>query len=436
MDEPHPTVLVVEDDLRRSRPTVFFRLLLAIPHFVWVALWTIAVVVLAVVAWVIALFTGTLPAGLHRFFCSYIRYVTRLSAYLYLVANPYPQFTGDLHEGYPLDVRLPDEPARLSRWRVLVRLVIAIPSLLVASTLTGASFSAPIQRSNRHNSTTGLQASGVGAVAAILGWFAILGRGRMPRGLRDSGAYSIGYQAQLFSYLLFVTERYPSADPHRMLAGLEPPPPHPVHIEGDALDLRRSRLTVFFRLPLVIPHLVWLVLWTIPAVLAVILQWFATLALGWPAQSLHRFLSRYVRYAFHVYAFGALAANPFPGFTGRPGVYPLDLVLPDPGRQSRWKTLFRIFLVIPAFLMGGALGGALIVSAILTWFAALATGRAPEGLRNLEAWALRYAGQTNAYLYLLTDRYPHASPLEGFEAEVDGTLEPAAPPELQPEPVA
>jgi hypothetical protein len=221
-----------------------------------------------------------------------------------------------------------------------------------------------------------------------------------------------------------------------MLAGLEPPPPHPVHIEGDALDLRRSRMTVFFRLPLLIPLLVWLVLWTIPAVLAVILQWFVTLAAGRPATSFHRFLSRYIRYAFHVYAFGAIAANPFPGFTGLPGIYPLDLVLPEPGRQSRWKTLFRIFLVIPAFLMGGALGSALIVGAILTWFAALATGRAPEGLRNLEAWALRYSGQTNAYLYLLTDRYPHASPLEGFEAEVDDEPEPAAPAELQPEPVA
>src|SRR5262249_47375585 len=158
--------------------------------------------------------------------------------------------------------------------------------------------------------------------------------------------------------------------------------------------------------------------------------WFATLAMGRPARPLHRFLSRYVRYAFQVYAFGALAANPFPGFTGLPGVYPLDLVLPEPGRQSRWKTLIRIVLVIPAFLMGAALGSALVVGAVLTWFAALATGRAPEGIRNLEAWSLRYAGQTNAYLYLVTDRYPHASPLEGFEAEADEEPEPAEPPEL------
>ena len=32
----HPVQLVVEDDLQRNRLTVFFRLILAIPHFIWV----------------------------------------------------------------------------------------------------------------------------------------------------------------------------------------------------------------------------------------------------------------------------------------------------------------------------------------------------------------------------------------------------------------
>ena len=34
----------------------------------------------------------------------------------------------------------------------------------------------------------------------------------------------------------------------------------------------------------------------------------------------------------------------------------------------------------------------------------------PEGLRNLGAVSLRYAGQVYAYLFLLTDRYPYAAP--------------------------
>jgi hypothetical protein len=59
------------------------------------------------------------------------------------------------------------------------------------------------------------------------------------------------------------------------------------------------------------------------------------------------------------------------------------------------------------------LGWGLTIAAVLTWFAALVTGSAPWGLRNLSAYALRYSAQVNAYLYLLTDAYPHASPLEG-----------------------
>ena len=63
--------------------------------------------------------------------------------------------------------------------------------------------------------------------------------------------------------------------------------------------------------------------------------------------------------------------------------------------------------------MNSVLGWGLAIAAFLTWFAALATGSAPWGLRNLSAYALRYGAQLDAYLYLLTDAYPHASPLEG-----------------------
>ena len=55
----------------------------------------------------------------------------------------------------------------------------------------------------------------------------------------------------------------------------------------------------------------------------------------------------------------------------------------------------------------------IFIASICTWFYALVRGSAPWGLRNAMAYALRYLGQTNAYLFLLTDAYPHASPLEG-----------------------
>jgi Domain of unknown function (DUF4389) len=74
-------------------------------------------------------------------------------------------------------------------------------------------------------------------------------------------------------------------------------------------------------------------------------------------------------------------------------------------------------LAVPAIIVGGALVGALVVAAFLTWFVALVRGEAPEGLRNLSAYALRYDAQVNAYVFFVTDAYAHASPLEGAFAE-------------------
>jgi hypothetical protein len=421
--QEHPVQLVVGDDLRRTRLTVFFRLLLAIPHFIWVLLWSIATLFAAIANWVATLAAGTPPAGLHRFMSAYVRYLAHLNAYLWLVANPYPGFLGEEGE-YPIDVRLPDR-APQERWKTLIRIVLAIPALLFSSALGGGG---NIRFTSGRSGRSGYFASAGGALAtvtAVLGWFVSVARGSMPKGLRDAGAYSVGYTAQMLAYLLLVTDRYPNADPTALLADVKRPPEHRVRLVGDAADLRRSRLTVLFRLPLAIPHLVWLGLWTVLAILAGIAQWFATLVRGAPADSLYRFLARYVRYALHVNSFVFVAANPFPGFTGEPGRYPLDLRLPEPAPQNRWKTGFRIVLAIPALLVNGALGWGLLVAAILTWFVALATGAAPWGLRNFSAYALRYGAQLNAYAYLLTEAYPHASPLEGAPPSQPSFDEPA-----------
>ena len=407
----HPVQLVVEDDLRRNRLTVFFRPILAIPHLIWAFLWSIAVFFAAIANWVVTLATGRPAGSLHRFLSSYVRYVAHLYAYLWLVANPYPGFVGEEGE-YPIDIRLPPPEAQ-ARGKTLVRILLALPALALASALGspgGIAFGTG--RGSRRRSF-GYNASGLGVAVAVLGWFASLARGQMPKGLRDAGAFGVGYNAQMLAYLLLLTDRYPNADPTAMLDGVERPPAHPVHLVGDAHDLRRSRVTVFFRILLALPHIVWLALWSIAAIVVAILNWFATLFSGTPARAFHQFLSRYIRYALHVAAFIYLAANPFPGFTGEAGTYPLDLVLPERARQNRWKTGFRVVLVIPAVAVSSALNSALFIAAFLTWFVALARGSAPWGLRNLSAYALRYSAQTNAYVLLLTDAYPHASPLEG-----------------------
>jgi hypothetical protein len=410
--------LRITDDLVRNRLTVFFRVLLAIPHYVWIFLWSIAAFFAAIGMWFATLAAGRPPEALHRFLSAYIRYATHVNSYLWLLANPYPGFTGEAGS-FPIDVELPP-PALQARWTVLLRIFLVLPAIFLSAFLGGGLIGPSSIGGKRYGTGTG--GGFLLLVVGMLGWFASLARGRMPRGLRDAGAYSVGYGAQVLAYLLVLTDRYPNADPAPLLADLRPPPAHPVRLELAADDLRRSRVTVFFRLLLAVPHIVWLVLWSIAAVLASIVNWFVALATGAPAESLHRFLSAYVRYSTHVNAFVYLVGNPFPGFVGARGSYPVDLELPPATQQSRWITGFRVFLIIPAWLVNSALGYALFASAVLSWFASLALGRAPEGLRNLGAYALRYSAQVNAYGYLVTDRYPHASPLQG---EPDDEAEPA-----------
>jgi Domain of unknown function (DUF4389) len=419
----HPIRLVVDDDLHRSRLTVFFRLLLAIPHFIWITLWGIAVLFAAIVGWFAALFTGRLPQSLHNFSSAYVRYWTHLQAYLLLAANPYPGFLGEPGT-YSVDLEI-DGPERQSRWKTGFRLLLAIPVLLLATLLAGdavpGGFGGGDLGDDQDRSGRDFVAffspafGGLLGVVSFLAWFACLARGRSPQGFRDLFAYGLRYGGQASGYFLLLTDRYPSSDPATPAAA-QPVPWHPIRLRLED-DLPRSRLTVFFRLLLFLPHYVWLSLWGIAALLALIVNWFATLVLGRSPNALHRFLSAYVRYQAHAYAFLMLVGNPFPGFTGEPGSYPVDIEIDPPERQNRWVTGFRLFLALPALVVAYLLGIVLYLVAIFGWFVGLALGRMPEGLRNLGAHVVRYWAQTYSYIYLLTDRYPYSGPLAAAEEE-------------------
>ncbi|MGB2874050.1 MAG: DUF4389 domain-containing protein [Gaiellaceae bacterium] len=180
---------------------------------------------------------------------------------------------------------------------------------------------------------------------------------------------------------------------------------HPVRLVVND-DLRRTRLTVFFRLFLAIPHYLWLTVWLVIAMLASIVNWFATLIAGRSPNGLHDFLATYLRYQTHVTAYAYLIADPFPGFTGRLGSYPIDLEIDPPEPQNRLTVFFRLLLALPALFVARVLSGISALLAIFSWFIALALGRVPEGLRNFAAFALRFETQTAAYVLLLTGRYP------------------------------
>jgi ABC-type multidrug transport system fused ATPase/permease subunit len=182
--DEHAIGLVVTDDLRRTRLTVFFRLLLAIPSFIWLALWGIAAEIVLLIAWFAALFTGRVPDGLHGFLASYIRFATRLNAYILLLANPFPGFTNS--HPYPIDARIaPAAPQ--SRLTVFFRILIAIPALLLSYVFRL-----------------------VNNVVALLSWFYALFTGQMNEGMRNISAWLFKYEVQTYGYIFLLTGQYPS----------------------------------------------------------------------------------------------------------------------------------------------------------------------------------------------------------------------------------
>ncbi|HKO38744.1 MAG TPA: DUF4389 domain-containing protein [Solirubrobacterales bacterium] len=415
--DERPVRLLLGDDLDRSRLTVFFRLILSIPFLIWLVVWAIGALFVAFANWVATLFGGKSPAPLHGFLARFVRYATQVYAYVNLAAEPFPGFLGK--PGYPVDVAI-DPPVRQNRWTVAFRLVLAFPALLLASFLAGNGLFEGLSSSEEFAPFTAV------TVAAILGWFYAMARGRMAHGLRDLIAYALSYAAQAWSYLLLLTDRYPSSDP---LTAIGPLPTRSDPVRAEVTDeLRRSRLTVFFRLALAFPHLVWLTLWGIVALLVAIVSWVATLVAGASPRWAHRFLSRYLRYQFHVGAFLYLVGNPFPGFVGAPGKYPVELHLADRARQNRWTVAFRLVLAFPALLLSAVFGQLLGVVAFLGWFASLFTGRMPLGLRNLGAYALRYTSQAYAYVFLVTGAYPYSGPC--LEQPPAPGAEVAVPPQL------
>jgi hypothetical protein len=181
----HPIGLIVEDDLKRTRLTVFFRFLLAIPQLIWIALWGIVVYIAVLVAWFAALVTGRVPDGLHDFIARYLRALTHVSSYLFLLADPWPPF-GGVEGTYPVDVRVaPAAPQ--SRLTVFFRLILAIPALLLVWAFRL-----------------------VNQIIAFIGWFYCLATGHMHQGMRDISAWLLRYEVQTYGYIFLLTGEYPS----------------------------------------------------------------------------------------------------------------------------------------------------------------------------------------------------------------------------------
>lgn len=83
-----------------------------------------------------------------------------------------------------------------------------------------------------------------------------------------------------------------------------------------------------------------------------------------------------------------------------------QLELDNPERRNRATVAFRGLLVIPQWVVMMLVAVAVAVSVLVGWFIAIVTGRIPAWVHTFAGHFVAYQARVNAYMYLLTDRYP------------------------------
>ncbi len=173
----------------RSRLTVFFRLIMVIPHAIWSIFYGFAAGVVTFIAWFAILFTGRYPKGMYDFVAGYVRFYMRLTGYMFLVTDEFPPFDGGEHPQYPVRVRIPPAPQSLSRMTTALRFFLLIPVWILLYV-----FSIWIQ------------------VVAIAFWFVAVFTGKTSASLIDAVRFPMAYTARGYAYMYLLTDVWPPLD--------------------------------------------------------------------------------------------------------------------------------------------------------------------------------------------------------------------------------
>jgi len=176
-------------------------------------------------------------------------------------------------------------PERLSRWKIFVKWLLAIPHFIIVYLLQV-----------------------VAGVMALIAFFAILFTKKWPRGMFDFMVQIQRWTLNTVAYgLTLMRDEYPP------FSGDEGE--YPVRFEVDYND-NLSRWMIFVKWLLVIPHLIVVTLLAIVAYVVLIIAWFAILFTGRYPRGMFDFVEGTIRWWIRVQAYAHwLMTDRYPPFT-------------------------------------------------------------------------------------------------------------------------
>ena len=176
------------DRIANWRPLVQW--IMAIPHFIIMYFVMIVAEVVAVVSWIVILFTGKLPEGLANVGCMALRYQARVQSFAGFLHAEYPPFefssTPADPGGTPVSVSFQPTLDDRNRLTCALRLIWMIPAAIVTMIIAL-----------------------IGGICWFLGFFAVLFTGRWPAGLLDWVMKSMRASLRLSAYAFLLTDEYP-----------------------------------------------------------------------------------------------------------------------------------------------------------------------------------------------------------------------------------
>jgi hypothetical protein len=202
-----------------------------------------------------------------------------------------------IHHPIRLSIDYPDRA--LNRMTTFFRLLIAIPILIVLSSVAGGVW----QWSYDNGKTAATAAGGLLFLGPLL---MILFRQKYPRWWFDFNLQLTRFSTRVSSYLALMSDRYPSTDEEQS-----------VHLDLDYPNVKRdlNRWLPLVKWLLAIPHYVVLFFLTVASIFAVIIAWFAILFTGRYPRRLFDFVEGVMRWGLRVEAYAMLlVTDSYPPF--------------------------------------------------------------------------------------------------------------------------